>query len=120
VGELLLASQRVFQIRADAPELRLPCDERIRLLGVQHVTHSKGEGVQAVLNAQQQQRIGTVSVNGLALQFPQTAQLQDRVAGIHSHGRQGHGEASQKPQRRGRSVHRPILQIVRRTREQSQ
>ena len=49
--------QRVIQIRVDALELRGPRDQRIRLVGIQHVSHRQPHRIQIVLDAQQLQRI---------------------------------------------------------------
>ena len=101
----LFTGKRVFEVCANTPELRGPCGQRIRLLFVQHVAHGHGKRVETVLNAQQQQRIGAIAVDGLGLQSPQAAKLQDGVTRVHAHGEQRGRQTRQQPKGRRRLSH---------------
>jgi hypothetical protein len=87
-GNLLLATQRVVQICANALELRGPRRQRIGLIVVQHVAHRQGQRVQIVLDAKQLQRVFPVAVHQIVLQFAQAGDLPRDVSRVSNHGRQ--------------------------------
>ena len=103
--EFVFAGKRVFQIGPDAAELRRPCRERIGLLFVEHVAHGERERVEPVLDAQQQQRIGAIAVDGFGLQLFQTAELQHRVTRVHAHREQRRRKTGEEPESGRRSGH---------------
>ena len=91
-GNPLLPRQRIFQIGADAAELRLPRGQwiprRVRNVRIEHVPHVERQRIQAVLYTQQQQRIQPIAVDRVRLQTSQAAQLDDRVPRINAHRKQ--------------------------------
>ncbi len=89
---LLLAAQRVVQIRAHALELRRPRRQRVGLIVIQHVAHRQRQRVQIVLDAKQLERIFPVAVHQIVLQFAQARNLPRDVRRISDHGRQGNNQ----------------------------
>ena len=57
---------------------------------------AEGERVEIILNAQQQQRIGAVAIDGFGLQAPQAVQLDDGVGGVDGDGGEGDGESREQ------------------------
>ncbi len=92
-GERFFLLQRDLQIVADAVELRAPGVERIGITGVKHVSHGQADGIEIVLNAQQLERIPTVTVHHFALQFADAGKLHGNVRGVGQHGNQGDNQA---------------------------
>ena len=72
-SKLVLQLHRVFQVGSQPSELSLPGRHRIRFVALDHVTHSKRNAVQVVLDAKQLQRIFTISIDKIALYLPQGA-----------------------------------------------
>ncbi len=88
-GILLFEPERRIQIGAHAVELRGPCDQGVRLAGIQHVAHRQGHGVQIILQAQQLQRILAPAVHHVALQLAQTGELHANVRRVSNNDGQG-------------------------------
>ena len=94
---LRLLRHGVFEIDPDALKLPLPGRQRIGFVPFQHVAHGKSQRVEAVLNAQQEQGIDAIAVDGPRLQHLEAFELQDGVARVHRDGRQGDGQAAEQP-----------------------
>ena len=63
---------------------------------VEHVAEGVGDVVEVLLNAQEQEGIGAIAVNGGGLQTLERAQLEHGVGGVHRDGRQRYGEPGQQ------------------------
>src|SRR5581483_9913998 len=109
----LLARERVFQIAAQPLELRLISSQGIRLARIEHVPHGERNAVKAVLDAQQQQRIGAVAVDDFRLDAPQAAELNDGVARIHADRKKSQDETRDQSRRRGTAVQSPGIPVER-------
>ena len=75
-------AQSVVEISVHAFKLRRPCRERVGFVIVEHVAHGEAERVQIILNAQQLQRVFSIAIDEIILQFAKAGNLPRDVAGI--------------------------------------
>lgn len=93
LGESGFVLDGVFEVGADAFELRDPGDDRVGLGGILHVAHSEAEGVEIVLDAQELERVAAVAVDEVALHFADARELDGDVGGVGEDGEDGDDEA---------------------------
>jgi len=86
----------VFEVGADAFELRNPGEDGIRFGGILHVAHGETQGVEIVLDAQELQRIAAIAVDEFALKFAHAGELDGDVSGVSEDGEHGDDEAEVK------------------------
>ena len=81
-----LALHGVGQVGPEAREGCAEGGERIAFGLIEHVAQGERDAVQVVLDAQEEERVGTIPVDGSGLQAFERVELPDSVSGIHGDG----------------------------------
>ena len=95
-GERGFVFERVFEVDANAFELRDPSDDGIGFAGILHVAHGEAESVEVVLDAEELEGVAAIAVDEFALEFAEAGELDGDVGGVGEDGEDGDGEAEVK------------------------
>jgi hypothetical protein len=99
--DTLLLLQRCIEVGTDPLELRRPGDDRVGLVGIEHVAHRKRELIQVSLDPEQLQRVAPVAIGEVGLQLPQADNLSRDVPRVGQHRCQRNHQSEQQGRRRG-------------------
>ena len=108
-GERGFVFERIFEVDADAFELRNPGDDGIRFGGILHVTHGEAESVEIILDAEELQGVAAVAVDKFALEFAEACELEGDVGGVGEDGEDGDDQAEIEAARGGLLRGRRVL-----------
>ena len=85
--------------------MRFPRRERIGLALLEHVAHGEGERIEIILDAQQEERIRAIAIDGFGLQAAEAVKLDDGVGGVDGDGGESDGESREQADGGGAAVH---------------